>query len=216
MVPESCTATVAEWELCYDELFANYAGLYDDVPACETLTLETAAALMLPAELPTTPASCVTAQMKCSVDEPDPPPDTDPLIAACTASCQRFETTCGITMDPTCSSWCGTEQLLGELYGCLEINQSFYECGRTAELDCTEDKVRLAIDGTCGIHDVTYCQLNEGVTCGRSETFDSYCADALPETPEAFQCVSTVPYGECLDHPTYGATFRCCPAGTSF
>ena len=218
MFSESCSATVAEFDRCFDDLSAAYSGLYDDTPECETLTLQAAQALTLPANLPAQPASCTTLEMKCGsvTGEPEPEPSDDPLIAACMESCERFEATCSKTMDPTCSSWCYTEQLLGEDNGCLAINQSFYDCGRTAELDCRQDNVRLAVDGACGILDVTYCQVNEGVSCGRAEVYDTYCAEELPGQPEAFTCVSSVPFGECVDHPGYGGIFRCCPAGTSF
>ncbi len=216
MIPEGCMATLNEWERCYDELTANYAGLYDDVPECEALTLEAAQALMLPTELPEFPASCQTATMKCSVDEQDPPADEDPLIAACTASCQRYETSCGVTMDPSCPSWCNTDQLLSETSGCLELSLSFHECARTAELDCSQDDFWLAIDSACGLADFVFCRTHEGASCAREESFDTYCAEALPETPEGFRCLSSAPYGECLDHPTYGTLFRCCPTGTTF
>jgi hypothetical protein len=215
--PDDCGATVAELVLCYDELSLHYADVYDAAPACETLTLASAQALTIPEKLAALPASCSSAQTKCAGDdaELDPEP-ADPSTAACLESCERFETTCGLTMDPSCGSWCNTERLLGERNGCLEINQSFYECGRSAELECSQDNVRLAIDGACGILDVTFCQSNEGVTCSPTPGYDSYCADELPALPEAFQCVSTVPFGSCVDHPGYGGIFRCCPAGTTF
>jgi hypothetical protein len=116
----------------------------------------------------------------------------------------------------TCASFCNADHLLSETYGCLELSQSFYDCARTAELDCSQDSLWLAIGNACGLADFTFCIAHQGARCVREEGFDMYCADALPETPEGVRCVSTEPWGECQEHPSYGTLYRCCPAGTSF
>jgi hypothetical protein len=59
----SCTATVAEYEACMNDMPGYLEDTLEVLPTCETLTLADITSDTLP--VPETPASCVTLQEKC-------------------------------------------------------------------------------------------------------------------------------------------------------
>ncbi len=123
----------------------------------------------------------------------------------CLAYCQHYSAACG---EPSsiCDAYCSLAENVPAR--CAEQYNSFFECGKTASLDCEESLGLTPADG-CGYAELEECVAGAG--CVRFDTFDALCEKEHPGLV-AFLCTGEDDPGCVVLDPESTSRTRCCPA----